>query len=45
MIKFNNGNPVIICDKCRIIISNKLEDYKNKEHLCEKCKNDLCNNE
>ena len=38
MIKLNGGNPVVICDNCRVIISYSPEDYKNKPHLCNKCK-------
>ena len=41
-VKFNSGNPVIICNKCRIIIESynpnaDAVDY-DSEHLCQDCK-------
>ena len=45
IIKFNNGSPVVICNKCRTIIMNVPKDFKEDDHLlffCDKCKN-TCN--
>jgi hypothetical protein len=43
IIKFNNGNGAILCNKCRTIIKENLtkEELEGKTDLllCEKCKN------
>ena len=37
-IKFNSGNPVIICDNCRKIIRPiKPDDTNVERHLCKFC--------
>jgi hypothetical protein len=41
-IKFNGGNPVVLCDKCRKIIRSATEnDFKNRYNInsyCDECK-------
>lgn len=39
MIKLNNGNPVIICDKCRTIISYNVDPNNHTgQDICDKCR-------
>ena len=42
IIKFNNGNGAILCNKCSVIIKDNLtiEEFMGKTDLllCEKCK-------
>ena len=46
MYKFNNGNGAIICDHCRIIIKEPIDQpilSTANFHLCDKCKPDWYN--
>ena len=36
IIKFNNGNGALLCNKCRVIIATGF-DHEDKEHYCKEC--------
>ena len=38
MIKLNGGDPVVICDYCRVVIrSASVRDSQDTTHLCPDC--------
>ena len=37
IVKFNNGNGALLCNKCSVIIATGLK-HEDKVHLCKKCK-------
>lgn len=38
MIKLNGGDPLIICDRCRVVIrSASSRDSQDVTHLCPDC--------
>lgn len=39
VVKFNNGNGALLCNKCRYIISYSF-NHEDKKHYCERCKSD-----
>lgn len=44
-VKFNGGNPVYICDECRVIICRAEEPYYDIASYCTECAEKLIEEE
>lgn len=36
VVKFNNGNGALLCNRCRVIIATG-SDHQDVEHYCDEC--------